>query len=104
MATEVTGEDSLDKDLMDQEAADQELADLDEGIFDESDEAETELDQTPSKPVLAMSALPITGEPRVDDALGRLNDLTALPVNEHVAVFEDVQRRLHETLADLSGQ
>jgi hypothetical protein len=51
-----------------------------------------------------METLPITGEARVDDALGRLADLQGLPVHEHVAVFEDVQRRLHETLADLAGQ
>ena len=51
-----------------------------------------------------MDTLPITGEARVDDALGRLADLQGLPVHEHVAVFEDVQRRLHDTLADLSGQ
>ena len=38
------------------------------------------------------------------DRLGRLADLSGLPVHEHVAVFEDVQRRLHETLADLAGQ
>jgi hypothetical protein len=70
------------------------------------DDAESELagETVSGKPVIAMSALPITGEPRVDDALGRLSDLTNLPVHEHVAVFEDVQRRLHETLADLSGQ
>ena len=55
-------------------------------------------------PGVAFTSLPITGEPRVDDALGRLTDLAALPVQEHVAVFEDVQRRLHDTLADLSGQ
>jgi hypothetical protein len=78
--------------------------------LDEDDEfegdAESELagETVSGKPVIAMSALPITGEPRVDDALGRLSDLTNLPVHEHVAVFEDVQRRLHETLADLSGQ
>jgi hypothetical protein len=51
-----------------------------------------------------MESLPVTGEARVDDALGRLADLSGLPVHEHVAVFEDVQRRLHETLADLAGQ
>jgi hypothetical protein len=51
-----------------------------------------------------MDSLPITGEARVDDALGRLADLQGLPVHEHVDVFEDVQRRLHETLADLAGQ
>ncbi len=55
-------------------------------------------------PVVSMDTLPITGEARVDDALGRLADLQGLPVHEHVAVFEDVQRRLHETLADLAGQ
>jgi hypothetical protein len=59
---------------------------------------------TPSAPVVSLDSLPVTGEARVDDALGRLADLSGLPVHEHVAVFEDVQRRLHETLADLAGQ
>lgn len=73
-------------------------------------EVETDIDfddehsHAPAKPVIAMSTLPVTGEARVDDALGRLNDLTNLPVHEHAAVFEDVQRRLHETLADISGK
>ncbi len=58
----------------------------------------------PQAPVVSMDSLPITGEARVDDALGRLADLQDLPVHEHVDVFEDVQRRLHETLADLAGQ
>ena len=53
---------------------------------------------------VAMATLPVTGEPRVDDALARLADLGTLPVDEHVGVFEDVQRRLHDTLADLSSQ
>ncbi len=61
-------------------------------------------DDTPSAPVVSLDSLPVTGEARVDDALGRLADLSGLPVHEHVAVFEDVQRRLHETLADLAGQ
>jgi hypothetical protein len=59
---------------------------------------------TPQAPIVSMETLPITGEARVDDALGRLADLQGLPVHEHVDVFEDVQRRLHETLADLAGQ
>ena len=84
--------------------------DLDEYDEDEEDdELATEFaavfaDATPTKPVIVMEELPVTGEPRVDDALARLNDLASLPVSEHVAVFEDVQRRLHETLSDLSGQ
>ena len=61
-------------------------------------------DVAPVAPVVSMDSLPVTGEARVDDALGRLADLSGLPVHEHVAVFEDVQRRLHETLADLAGQ
>lgn len=57
-----------------------------------------------SAPTVVMMTLPVTGEPRVDDAIARLSDLSSLPVDEHVSVFEDVQRRLHDTLADLSGQ
>ena len=56
------------------------------------------------EPTIVMTALPVTGEPRVDDAIARLSDLSFMPVDEHVAVFEDVQRRLHDTLADLAGQ
>ena len=104
------------------EVADELLEDLENEFDDdsdedleESDEFENESDedvasddsdysQKPGKPVIAMSTLPVTGEARVDDALARLKDLESLPVHEHVEVFEDVQRRLHETLADLSGQ
>ena len=97
-----TGQADDDDDFDDE---DFEEADEDE----EADEFEAEFnavfaDATPAKPVIVMEELPVTGEPRVDDALARLNDLASLPVSEHVAVFEDVQRRLHETLSDLSGQ
>lgn len=70
----------------------------------EQSDDQIENDDTPSAPVVSLDSLPVTGEARVDDALGRLADLSGLPVHEHVAVFEDVQRRLHETLADLAGQ
>lgn len=46
-------------------------------------------------------SVPTTGDARVDDALGRLGDLSGLPVAEHLPVYEDVQRRLHDALADL---
>lgn len=86
--------------------------DADESSVDESETTDSleqsgdqiENDDTPSAPVVSLDSLPVTGEARVDDALGRLADLSGLPVHEHVAVFEDVQRRLHETLADLAGQ
>lgn len=42
-----------------------------------------------------------TGDPRVDEALSRLDDLTGLPVAEHPAVFEQVHQRLAEALGDL---
>ncbi len=46
-----------------------------------------------------------TGEPRVDAALARLDELEELPVSEHRAVFEDVLRRLRDVLGELdTGQ
>jgi hypothetical protein len=48
---------------------------------------------------------PATGEPRVDAALARLDELEGLPVTEHRAVFEDVHRRLRDVLGELdTGQ
>ncbi|MBO0772194.1 MAG: hypothetical protein J2P35_12120 [Actinobacteria bacterium] len=44
-----------------------------------------------------------TGDPRVDGALSRLDDLAGLPVAEHPAVFEQVHRRLAEALGDLDA-
>lgn len=42
-----------------------------------------------------------TGDPRVDDAVARLDDLAGLPITEHLAVFEYVHERLTEALGDL---
>jgi hypothetical protein len=44
-----------------------------------------------------------TGEPRVDAALARLEELEELPVTEHRAVFEDVHRRLSDVLGELEA-
>jgi hypothetical protein len=44
---------------------------------------------------------PGTGEPRVDAALAKLDELEGLPVTEHSAVFEDVHRRLRDVLGEL---
>ncbi len=44
---------------------------------------------------------PSTGDPRVDEALSRLDELGGLPVSEHPAVFEQVHRRLAEALGEL---
>jgi hypothetical protein len=42
-----------------------------------------------------------TGEPRVDQALKRLDELAGLPVSEHPAVFEDVHASLRAVLGEL---
>jgi hypothetical protein len=42
-----------------------------------------------------------TGEPRVDAALARLDELAGRPVTEHRAIFEDVHRRLKDVLGEL---
>ena len=98
--------DATDNDSDDNDSDDEESEEaLDEyTIDDDEDTIDDDEDATPQAPIVSMETLPITGEARVDDALGRLADLQGLPVHEHVAVFEDVQRRLHETLADLAGQ
>jgi hypothetical protein len=43
----------------------------------------------------------ITGEPRVDETLRRLDELAELPVTEHPAVFERVHSQLVEVLGEL---
>jgi hypothetical protein len=45
----------------------------------------------------------LTGEPRVDAALARLDELEELPVTEHRAVFEDVHQRLRDVLGELDA-
>jgi hypothetical protein len=44
---------------------------------------------------------PGTGEPRVDDTLRQLGELSDLPVSEHPAVFERVHSQLVEVLGEL---
>lgn len=95
--------DADEEDSDDEDSDDEDESDDDEDSDYESNDYEEE-SSAPQAPVVSMATLPITGEARVDDALGRLADLQGLPVHEHVEVFEDVQRRLHETLADLAGQ
>jgi hypothetical protein len=42
-----------------------------------------------------------TGEPRVDEALRRLDELGDLPVSEHPQIFERVHSQLVEVLGEL---
>ena len=102
------GEDTEEVEEFDVDADEEDSDDEDESDDDDDSDFESndfeEEASAPQAPLVSMATLPITGEARVDDALGRLADLQGLPVHEHVEVFEDVQRRLHETLADLAGQ
>jgi hypothetical protein len=52
----------------------------------------------------ALEPRPATGEPRVDAALARLDELAGRPVTEHRAVFEDVHRRLRDVLGELDSR
>ena len=54
-------------------------------------------------PLVAQPWTP-TGDVRVDTAVDLIGNLADLPTADHLAVFEDVHRRLHDTLADASGQ
>ena len=47
---------------------------------------------------------PATGEPRVDAALARLDELAGRPVTEHRAIFEDAHRRLRDVLGELDSR
>jgi hypothetical protein len=45
----------------------------------------------------------LTGDPRVDQALGRLSDLADLPLPEHAAVFEHIHAELTGALGTLDS-
>ena len=49
----------------------------------------------------AVAEAPPTGDPRVDDAVAGLSRLKGRPVEEHVAVLEEVHGRLRDILDDL---
>jgi hypothetical protein len=46
---------------------------------------------------------PTAGDPRVDAALARLDELPGIPVTEHPQVFDDVHRRLADVLDELDA-
>jgi hypothetical protein len=45
-----------------------------------------------------------TGVAAADSALKRLRDVETAPLEEHVEIFDDVQRRLHDGLAELDDE
>jgi hypothetical protein len=46
----------------------------------------------------------LTGVAAADAALARLRDVSSAPLDEHVEIFDDVHRRLHEGLAELDDE
>jgi hypothetical protein len=66
--------------------------------------AVTNMPETTTGPDQALASEPAitsTGEPRVDAALGSLDELAELGVHEHPAVFERVHAELSEVLGEL---
>jgi hypothetical protein len=45
-----------------------------------------------------------TGVTAADAALERLRDVETAPLDEHVEIFDDVQRQLHDGLAELDDE
>jgi len=67
-------------------------------------ESEVEPDVEPDVELLDRPSVPRpepTGDPRVDDAIARLDDLDRSPTSEHVAIVDDVQQRLQSALSSL---
>jgi hypothetical protein len=60
-------------------------------------------EEQPGPPGGEPPALPSTGDERVDAAIARLGETAQSPPAEHPAIYEDVHRRLQDTLADLDG-
>lgn len=54
-----------------------------------------------AEPDFEVPAPPETGDDRVDATLTELAGIAGRPPAEHVAVYEEVHRRLQDTLADL---
>jgi hypothetical protein len=55
----------------------------------------------PESPLAAASP---TGVAAVDAALERLRGVETAPLEDHVEIFDDVQRQLHDALAELDDE
>jgi hypothetical protein len=60
------------------------------------DAAKEDQDQYPERTVV-----PVTGDDRVDAAVAALGQLPGLPVDEHVAVLEEMHGQLRDILGEL---
>jgi hypothetical protein len=73
---------------------------VDEPLDEQVEEPVDEGSDAPSgEPTSAhRSGYEATGNPEVDDVLESVSQVAELPTSEHVEVYEDAHRRLHETL------
>jgi hypothetical protein len=44
-----------------------------------------------------------TGEPRVDELIARLDALEGLPLDQHVALYDDIHAGLRQVLSELDS-
>jgi hypothetical protein len=58
----------------------------------------TEPQEPAAEPTGEVTAVPSSGDERVDAALGTLGGLAGRPVHEHVGVFREVHQRLQEVM------
>jgi hypothetical protein len=58
----------------------------------------------PDQAVPGLAAPPPTGDERVDHAVAGLSRLVGTPVDEHVAVLEEVHGRLRDILGELDDE
>jgi hypothetical protein len=56
------------------------------------------------QPAAPRAEIEPTGVAAADAALERLRDVETAPLEEHVEIFDDVQQRLHEGLAELDDE
>lgn len=80
-----------------------------DGEIDAGDDAEAGHQAPPAQPpVVPVASVPPapepTGVPGVDAALARLADVESAPLDGHVEIFDDVQRQLHDALAELDDE
>jgi hypothetical protein len=78
----------------------------DQGIEDQDQDPDTERGRVPmaaeDHTPRPAGGLPPTGDDRVDAAVGGLGRLAGRPVDEHVAVLEEVHGRLRDILGELN--
>jgi hypothetical protein len=90
--------DVAEHELEEEAASDEDDADADGGDAAYVDAADGAADGSGWPP-----AAEATGDERVDAAVERLREVSEMPASEHVGVYEDVHRRLQDSLAELDG-